>query len=189
MKNRILVSVLGGLFVMISACGDQEPTSAPTELGPSLLTAPVPFTFETTAISFVSPTDACVTVTPGKVIFKDCQVSFTSAGDFDGTGTLTFSATLEGLALSQQNGSSKGQTSISGCVVAPRVCGDFEGTSKAEFVAGLRSGTFRTQGITGDVEGIRIRGTSTETTPTSNVFNNIGEIRFPKTKKTKKEKA
>ncbi len=189
MKNRILVSVLGGLFVMISACGDQEPTSAPTELGPSLLTAPVPFTFVTTATSFVSPTDPCVTVTPGEVIFKDCQVSFTSAGDFVGTGIVTFDLTWEGLALSQQNGSSKGQTSISGCVVAPGVCGDFEGTSKAEFVAGLRSGTFRTQGITGDVEGIRIRGTSTETTPTSNVFNNTGEIRFPKTKKTKKEKA
>ena len=182
MKNRILVSVLGGLFVMISACGDQEPTSAPTELGPSLLTAPVPFTFVTTATSFIALNDPCLTVTPGEVIFKDCQVSFTSAGDFDGTGIVTFDLTWEGLALSQQNGSSKGQTSISGCVVEPFVCGDFEGTSKAEFVAGLRSGTFRNRGTTGDVKGIRTRGTSTETTPTSEVSDGTGTIRFPKAK-------
>ena len=183
MKNRILVSVLGGLFVMISACGDQEPTSAPTELGLSLLTAPVPFTFVTTATS-LSPTDPCVTVTPGgEVIFKDCQVSFTSAGDFDGTGIVTFDLTWEGLALSQQNGSSKGKVSLSGCLVAPGLCGDFEGTSKAEFVAGLRSGTFRNRGTTGDVKGIRTRGTSTETTPTSEVSDGTGTIRFPKNKK------
>ncbi len=43
MKNRILVSVLAGVFLVISACGEQEPTSAPTELGPSLHTAPVDF--------------------------------------------------------------------------------------------------------------------------------------------------
>ena len=180
MKNRILVSVLGGLFVMISACGDQEPTSAPTELGPSLATAPERFDDVVKQTSFIALTDPCLTVTPEKVIFKDCQTSFDVTGDLEGTGIVTFSATLDGLGL---NGTFKGKSSTFACVVARGLCGDFAGTSNAEFVAGLLSGTFRTKGKTGDVKGIRISLTFTETTPISSVFIGIGTISFPKAKK------
>ncbi len=183
-------ALLAGAVLVISGC--QEPVSpelTPTE-GPLLHMAPAAFSTTVTIVGGIQNPE-CITFPPeGGVVFEGCIVPEIVEGDIssmDGTPApvlIVFDQELDATG----NGEFEaivtfGEVGALACVTDPSgatLCGIFEAELEADIIAGAPfAGTFKLEGISGDVEGVKAAGTSDETAAGTGIFIVAGTIRFP----------
>ncbi len=190
-------ALLAGAVLMISGC--QEPISpelTPTE-GPLLHTAPVTFGATVTNVGGIQNLAECLTpfpppAPPSPLVFEGCIVPETLEGDItsmDGTpvaGLIVLDQELDATGNGEFEGvATFGAVGALACVTdpsgGPKLCGIFEFEVEADIIAGTAfSGTVKLEGISGDVEGVKIAVTADETGVGTNIFTLAGTIRFPK---------
>ena len=122
----------------------------------------------------------CMSVEDGTLVFDGCMRLNPITGDLVGLG----SAVLDGeIDLATGNGETEGRitfgTDATPACLANGDCGIFVDEFKGDVIGGRFFGKFEIEGISGDVEGVKIKGTDVETGPGTLIFILDGTIRFP----------
>ena len=189
-------ALLAGAVLVISGCQDPiSPELTPTE-GPLLHTAPVTFGATVTNVGGIQNPEECITPfpppdPPSPLVFEGCIVPETLEGDIssmDGTpvpGSIVLDQELDATGNGEFEGvATFGEDGDLACVTDPSgdlLCGIFEFEVEADIIAGTAfSGTVKGEGISGDVEGVKIAVTADETGVGTDIFTLAGTIRFPK---------
>jgi hypothetical protein len=119
--------------------------------------------------------EECISVEDGTLVFDGCMGPETISGDLVGSGLAVIDAKID---LVTGNGKSKGTETLEACLNGK--CGIFEGRSKCDITGGQPSVCkFRRRGISGGVEGVKIKGTAVETGVGTFLLTEVGTIRFP----------
>ncbi len=166
-------ALLAGAVLVISGC--QDPLSTESE-GPLLHMARAAFSAVLDSRAGIANPECVTSLEDGTQVFKGCVFPQILTGDLEGDGTALFDGKIDAMG----NGGAHGTLFYTLCV-APGVCGDFEGPFHGKFIAGQFNGKFGLRGRTGDVKGIKIRGTFTEQgTPSILLWDLDGAIHFPR---------